>query len=202
MKFNRRHFIGALAAGGAGLAVPRAFAAPLCGETPALLPLAMTALDAHRGAIMHRDTIGIVNFSAHSRLPRLQLIDLEGGKVISSLLVSHGRGSDPANSGYAEHFSNRPGSNASSLGAFVTGDTYYGRHGRSRKLIGLEPQNSAALYRAIVIHGADYVSEPMALMQGRVGRSQGCFAVSRSTIEPLLARLGSGRLLFASKDAA
>ncbi len=202
MNFNRRHVLGALAAGSAGLLSSRVFAAPLCGETPALLPQAMAALDTHGSAIAFRDVLGIVNFDAHSRLPRFQLVNVANGKVLKSMLVAHGRGSDPANSGFAQRFSNRAGSNESSLGAFVTGDIYTGKHGRSRRLIGLEPANSAALERNIVIHGADYVAESLAETQGRIGRSQGCFAVSRGEIAQVLQLLGPGRLLLAWKDAA
>ena len=81
--------------------------------------------------------------------------------------VAHGRGSDPANSGWAEHFSNRPGSNASSQGSFLTGDTYVGKHGRSRRLHGLDPQNNLAASRGIVIHSASYVDPGLALAQVR-----------------------------------
>ena len=77
--------------------------------------------------------------------------------------------------------------------------TYYGKHGRSRRLIGLEDANSAALERGIVIHAASYVSEDMAATQGRIGRSQGCFAFSNSDINGVLERLGEGRLLYAVK---
>ena len=199
MKFNRRHFIGAMVAGSAGLVSTRSYAATLCGEVPALLPEALAALDANASRIVHRDRIGLVNFAAHSRLPRFQLIDVEAGKVIKSMLVAHGSGSDPDASGWTERFSNREGSNASCKGAVVTGTTYVGKHGRSRKVIGLEPQNEAAERRAIVIHGADYVSDSLALGQGRIGRSQGCFAVSRAEIGDLLAQLGEGRLLYAWK---
>lgn len=202
MNLNRRHLLGAMAAGGVGLFAPRVFAAPLCGAAPLLLPRAMAALEAHSGAIAHRDLIGLVNFSAHSRSPRLQLVDVMGGRVLSTMLVAHGSGSDPGNSGWVQRFSNRPGSNASSQGAFVTGETYSGKHGRSRKLHGLEPQNSAAEERAIVIHGADYVSLRLAEQQGRIGRSQGCFAVARGDIGELLEKLGQGRLLFAWKGDA
>lgn len=200
MKFNRRHFLGAMVAGSAGLVPTKSLAATLCGEAPALLPQAMAALDANAHRIVHRDVIGIVNFAAHSRLPRFQLVDVAGGRVLKTMLVAHGSGSDPAASGWTERFSNRPGSNASSKGAFVTGPTYVGKHGRSRRLIGLEPQNEAALRRAIVIHGADYVSVDRAFSQGRIGRSQGCFAVSRAEIGDLLEMLGEGRLLYAWKE--
>jgi hypothetical protein len=202
MKLNRRHFLGAMAIGSAGLVPARSFAATLCGESPALLPQALAALDQHADRILHRDRIGIVNFAAHSRLPRFQLVDLTGGKVLRTMLVAHGSGSDPAATGWTERFSNRMGSNASSKGAFVTGQAYVGKHGRSRRLIGLEPQNEAAERRAIVIHGADYVDQGIALSQGRIGRSQGCFAVSRGEIGDLLATLGEGRLLYAWKEEA
>jgi hypothetical protein len=115
------------------------------------------------------------------------------------LLVAHGRGSDPDNTGWVQRFSNRPGSNASSNGSFLTGDTYIGKHGRSRRLIGLDPENDEAEPRAIVIHAASYVSRAMAREQGRVGRSQGCFAVAADDLDQVLARLGAGRLLFADK---
>lgn len=202
MKITRRHLLGAMAAGTSGVLAPRVFAAPLCGEGLALLPMAMAALDRHSAAIAHRDLIGLVNFSAHSRLPRFQLVDVAAGRVVSTMLVAHGSGSDPGNSGWVQRFSNRPGSNASSPGAFVTGESYVGKHGRSRKLRGLEPHNNLAEPRAIVIHGANYVDPILVAMQGRIGRSQGCFAVSRGDIGELLARLGPGRLLFAWKDAA
>ena len=191
--------LGAIAAGGAGLAVPRSFASAICGEQPVLLPKALAALDAHAASIPHRDVIGVVNFAARSGLPRFQLVDVAGGRVLRTMLVSHGRGSDPNNSGWAERFSNIPGSNASSTGAFLVGQTYWGKHGQSRKLRGLDPENSLAEPRAIVIHGADYVDPSRAVEQGRVGRSQGCFAVSRGDIDDLLGLLGPGRLLFAAR---
>lgn len=200
MKINRRHFLGAMVAGSAGLVPARSIAATLCGETPALLPQALAALEMHSAHVADRSVIGIVNFAAHSRLPRFQLVDVAGGRILKTMLVAHGSGSDPDASGWTERFSNRPGSNASCKGAFVAGPTYYGKHGRSRKLIGLEPQNEAAERRAIVIHGADYVSEAMARDRGRIGRSQGCFAVGRGDIGDLLQILGQGRMLYAWKE--
>ncbi|OCC25398.1 twin-arginine translocation pathway signal protein [Croceicoccus estronivorus] len=199
MKLNRRLFLGAFAAGTAGLVSPRAFAAVKSAERPDLLPRAMAALDSHRAKIASRDLIGIVDFSARSGEPRFHFVDVANGRVATSLFVSHGRGSDPQNSGWVQQFSNRPGSNASSNGSYLTGNTYYGKHGRSRRLEGLDPENNNAFQRAIVIHGASYVSRDMAHTQGRVGRSQGCFAVSRSDIGEVLDRLGPGHLLFAAK---
>lgn len=200
MSFSRRHFIGAAAAAGfAGLAAPRTFAAVRSGEQPLLLARALAALDSHPTAIRHRDVIALADFAAPSRQARLRLVDIANGKVLSSHLVAHGRGSDPANRGWVEIFSNRQGSNASSRGAFVTGETYSGKHGRSRRLVGLDPDNNNALERGIVIHAASYVGEDLAASQGRIGRSQGCFALSPQDIGLVLARLRPGHLLFAGK---
>jgi hypothetical protein len=199
MEFSRRRLLGAVAAGSAGLFAPRAFAAVVTGFQPDLLPRAIAALDAHRSKVVNRDLIGIVDFSSHSRLPRFHLVDIANGRIDASLLVAHGRGSDPVNSGFVQKFSNRPGSNASSSGSFLTGDTYTGRHGRSRRLIGLDPENSEAWSRAIVIHGANYVDPGLAEAQGRIGRSQGCFAFSYRDIGDVLRRIGPGHLIYASK---
>ncbi|MFA7588303.1 MAG: murein L,D-transpeptidase catalytic domain-containing protein, partial [Novosphingobium sp.] len=165
MTFSRRRFIGGIAAGSAGLVAPRAFAMVRNDQCPALLPQAMAALDQHRSSVVQRDVMGLVDFSLPSGLPRFHLVDVLNGRVVMTRLVSHGRGSDPGNSGFVQRFSNVPGSNASSKGAFLTGDTYFGKHGRSRRLIGLDPENNLAFPRAIVIHGASYVDSGMAAAQ-------------------------------------
>ena len=198
MIFSRRHFLGAAAAGSAGLVAPRAFAAVQSFDRPVLLSRALAALDAHGSKIPFRDVVGIVDFAAPSRVPRFHLVDLGNGRMTTHL-VAHGRGSDPGNTGWAHMFSNRPGSNASSCGSFVIGGSYYGKHGRSRRLRGLDPENSNAANRAIVIHSADYVTRQMARSQGRVGRSLGCFTVTKDDLGEVLTRLGEGRLLFAWK---
>jgi len=158
----------------------------------------MAALQAHGNVVTHRDVVGIVDFAAHSCLPRFHLVDIASGRT-STLLVAHGRGSDPNNLGWVQKFSNRPGSNASSEGSFLIGDIYVGKHGRSRRLYGLDPENNMAAERAIVIHSASYVGNEIARSQGRVGRSEGCFAIASDDLAVVLARLGPGRLLFASK---
>ena len=216
-KMSRRRFVGGLGVGSAGLLVARGAAAPrgapesllppeaapkalaaATGARPLLLHRALAALDRHASVIPHRDVVGIVDFAAPSRSTRFHLVDVASGKV-SSYLVAHGRGSDPANSGWVEQLSNRPGSNASCAGSFLTGETYIGKHGRSRRLAGLEPENDKALSRAIVIHAASYVDDQLASTQGRIGRSHGCFAVSEGNISEVLERLGPGRLLFAAR---
>ncbi|MCJ2181722.1 murein L,D-transpeptidase catalytic domain family protein [Novosphingobium sp. 1949] len=199
MQFHRRHVLGALVSGVASLASPKVFAAPLSQAAPEGLAQAKAALDTHAMRVRQRDLIGLVDFGAPSASARFQLVDLGNARVLSDLLVAHGRGSDPGNTGMVHSFSNRPGSNASSQGSFLVGETYFGQHGHSRRLHGLDPDNSLAYQRAIVIHGAPYVSPDMARHTGRIGRSLGCFAVSLGDIRPLLAQLGPGTLLFAHK---
>lgn len=163
-----------------------------------LIPRALAALDQHSAWITMRDRIGIVDFSQPSREARFHIVDLVGGTVSAPLLVAHGKGSDPANCGMAQHFSNLVDSEASSRGSYVTGEVYYGKHGRSRRLIGLDPENDRAMERGIVIHAASYVSPAVVAAQGRIGRSQGCFAVNPREITQVLETLGPGRLLFAT----
>lgn len=165
---------------------------------PQLLRRALAALDAHAKHIRHRDRIAIVDFSAPSSEERLHFLDVASGRV-SRLLVAHGSGSDPRHTGYVERFSNVPGSNASSEGAFVTGDYYVGKHGRSQRLAGLDPTNDHAMERAIVIHGAWYANAEMIDAHGKLGRSQGCFAVGETCLDEIFGHLGTGRLLYAAR---
>ena len=166
--------------------------------SPSLLGRALEALERHRGRIAYRDSIGIADFSLPSRSPRFHVLSLADGSV-SSYLVAHGRGSDPAHTGWLERFSNEPHSNATSSGAYRTNCAYVGSHGRSVRLDGLDPTNSNAASRAIVVHGAWYVSAEMIGRRGMLGRSEGCFAVANSGLDELLATLGPGRLIYADK---
>jgi len=199
MKLSRRNFMGAIATGSTGLIAPGAFAAVRSGDRPALLDRAMDALNSHGSKIRDRKIVGLVDFSMSSGMRRFQIVDIGNGEVLANHLVAHGRGSDPANSGWARRFSNRPGSNASSQGSFLIGETYFGKHGRSLRLHGLDPENDLAFSRTIVIHGANYVSDGIARTSGRVGRSLGCFTVSQRDVAQVLAKLGPGKLLFAAK---
>jgi hypothetical protein len=199
MNLSRRGFIGALGIGASGLVAPAAMAAVRADAAPRLLADAQAALDKHGKLVRHRDVVGLVDFAAPSGKPRFQMVDLGNGRVLANLLVAHGRGSDPANTGFLQRFSNHPGSNASSAGSFLVGDTYFGKYGRSRRLHGLDLENDKALARAIVIHRANYVSRHMAEKAGRVGRSLGCFTVADADIETVLALLGPGRLLLAGR---
>ena len=165
---------------------------------PGLLRRALDALEAHRDSIPNRDFIGVVDFSLPSRSPRFHVVKLSDGSVRSHL-VAHGRGSDPAHTGWLERFSNEPRSNATSAGAYKTGALYAGSHGRSMRLEGLDSSNSNALSRAIVVHGAWYVSEEMVGSLGVLGRSEGCFALDNSRLANVVSALGPGHLIYAAK---
>lgn len=165
---------------------------------PSLLRRALDALERHHESITYRDFIGVADFSLPSRTPRFHLVNLTHGSV-ESHLVAHGRGSDPSHTGWLERFSNEPRSNATSAGAYRTGSLYVGAHGHSMRLEGLDPTNSNAQSRAIVVHGAWYVNEQVIGYSGMLGRSQGCFAVADSSLPEIMARLGPGRLIYADK---
>ncbi|WP_374943459.1 murein L,D-transpeptidase catalytic domain family protein [Sphingomonas sp.] len=164
---------------------------------PELLRRALASLQRH-GDRVKRDRIAIVDFAAPSSQPRLHFLDIASGRS-TSLLVAHGSGSDPAHTGYLARFSNQSGSNASCEGAFLAADYYVGKHGRSQRLIGLDPTNDNALSRAIVVHAAWYANKDMLRTHGMLGRSQGCFAVGESDLAEMFARLGEGRMIYATK---
>lgn len=159
---------------------------------------AMAALESHKGRVLRRDRIAIADFTFGSSKPRFHLIDLDTLKA-RTLLVAHGSGSDPAHTGYLQRFSNEEGSNASCDGAFVAADYYVGKHGRSQRLIGLDPTNNRAFERAIVVHGAWYANADMLTTHGKLGRSQGCFAVGEGALETVFNGLGEGRMIYAAK---
>lgn len=165
---------------------------------PGLLQRALDALERHHDGIPYRDFIGVADFSLPSRAPRLHVVKLSD-RSVRSHLVAHGRGSDPSRTGWLERFSNEPRSNATSAGAYRTGDFYLGAHGHSMRLEGLDPTNSNAFSRAIVVHGAWYVSENMIGYSGMLGRSEGCFAVANSSLPAIMSELGPGRLIYADK---
>lgn len=168
------------------------------GPRSALLTSALGALQRHGARIPRRDVIGLVDFAVHSGTPRFHLVDLASGRS-SSMLVAHGRGSDPEHTGFLQRFSNVNGSEASSEGAYLTSDLYTGKHGRSRRLVGLDSTNSNVEARAIVIHSAWYVSPEVLRANGQIGRSEGCLAVSAGDLDEVLARLGPGHMIYADK---
>tara|TARA_R110000850_G_scaffold85788_1_gene184877 strand:+ start:1456 stop:2097 length:642 start_codon:yes stop_codon:yes gene_type:complete len=167
-------------------------------ELPTLIDRAKAAMGTHQKSLLYSDRIGIADYSLHSAKERFHIVDLVNG-TSQSFLVAHGKGSDLAHTGWLQKFSNIPGSEATSGGSYITSETYIGKHGRSRRLIGLDSSNDMAEARAIVIHGAWYAEPEMISAHGKLGRSQGCFAFSESDLETILERLGQGRLLYADR---
>lgn len=168
------------------------------GIDPTLFAKAKAALDQHR--IAARDSMAVVDFSKGSDEARFYLVNLVGGTV-DSYRVAHGRGSDPDHSGFVERFSNDFGSHASSNGAYTTGDYYQGKYGLSMKVRGLDWSNYNAEPRAIVIHNAWYAEDDMIATHGKLGRSEGCFAMSRKNQFEVMSRLAGGRMIYADKLA-
>jgi hypothetical protein len=199
---SRRNFLGAAtaAAGAAAILPTRAFAS--VASQPVINPLlkarALASLEAKRDLIQRTDVIGIADFSRASRDPRFYIVDLSSG-FVTEHLVAHGRGSDPAHSGWLEFFSNELGSAATSEGAYLTGEAYTGKYGYSMRLTGLDPSNSNALAREIVVHTAWYAEPRMIDAYGKLGRSEGCFALPGVSHAEAMTRLGSGRFLYAEK---
>lgn len=162
-----------------------------------LLEAALKALDTHGERVRERDAIYIVDFKRHSSQARLYRLDLRNGEV-QAFRTAHGSGSDPSFTGFAERFSNVPNSNASSVGAYVTAGAASGmKHGPNVILEGLEPSNSNAREREIIVHAADYCEPNYLARQGKLGRSWGCFSVSEADLRTLRPIMDSGRLLFA-----
>lgn len=167
---------------------------------PRIVARARAAFDRHRSQIAHGDIVGIADFTRASRDDRFFLLDTNTGRVTRHL-VSHGRGSDPSHTGFLQRFSNQFGSEASSNGAYVTSNYYHGKYGRSMRVRGLDPTNNNAEARAIVVHTAWYAEPNVAEETGRLGRSEGCFALPHRSLQEVLARLGPGRFLYADRLA-
>ncbi|AXA44622.1 murein L,D-transpeptidase catalytic domain family protein [Rhizobium leguminosarum] len=138
---------------------------------------------------------GIVNFDLHSSKPRLFVFDVVARET-SSYLCAHGRGSEgPEDDGLADVFSNVEESRATSLGIYRCAETYQGENGYSLRMDGLEETNSRARSRAIVVHGADYVSARFSQRYGRIGRSEGCPALDHLVAQTVINQLKQGSLL-------
>jgi len=151
------------------------------------------------GAVLWRkDIVGVADFALPSALPRLHFADLEKGEV-RSFLVAHGKGSDPEHDGFLKLFSNEVGSLATSRGAFITYEWYTGKYGTSIRLGGIDPENNHALDRAIVMHPAWYANPDMLEKWGKLGRSDGCFAMPEADFNEALWHLSGGRLLYADR---
>ncbi|WP_440644930.1 murein L,D-transpeptidase catalytic domain family protein [Chitinophaga sp. 22620] len=146
------------------------------------------------GKLRNDDILSIVDFSLPSTQKRLFVIDMASGKLLFNSLVSHGRNSGK---NMATDFSNSPESFKSSLGFYVTGNTYRGQHGYSLRLEGEEEGiNNNAMERGIVMHAADYVNETLGRRQGYIGRSLGCPAVPVGLHKKIISKIQNGTCLF------
>ncbi|ASD62893.1 hypothetical protein B9G79_04570 [Bdellovibrio bacteriovorus] len=146
-----------------------------------------------REVTIKSDFIAIIDFSKPSSERRLYIMNMQTGAVTKHF-VAHGKGSGV---NVAAKFSNIDGSKMSSLGLYLGGNTYYGGHGESLNLYGLEASNSNAAERDIVVHAANYVSEDYVKSQGRLGRSWGCPAVAPGIIKRMLNNFKEGGLVYA-----
>ena len=198
---DRRRFIASAAAAAGTLALPARVAAQPSGldaRSTAILDIARREVARAGDVLWRRDIAGIADFGSHSAMPRFHFANLENGTV-RSFRVAHGSGSDPEHDGWLKWFSNEPGSNATSRGAYISWEWYTGKYGTSVRLEGLDPENSHVYDRAIVMHAADYCSQAHIDRWGRLGRSNGCFALSPEDLLVALTQLSGGRLLYADR---
>lgn len=203
---KRRDLLKGSLAASAALALP-VLPTTLAAQTPArpragsardrvLFDIAKRELDRAGDAIWRRDIVGIADFGVHSAQRRFYFVNLDREEV-NPFHVAHGTGSDPEHDGWLNNYSNVEGSNATSRGAYVTWEWYQGRYGTSVRLGGLDSTNDAALRRYIVMHRARYAEPSHIDRWGRLGRSNGCFALGEEQFRIALLNLSGGRLLFA-----
>ena len=147
-----------------------------------------------KGLIANDNILSIIDFTKPSSQKRLFVIDLKNCQTLFNTYVAHGQGSGEE---FANKFSNIPESYQSSLGFYLTSDTYIGKNGYSMRLNGLEPGiNDKADERAIVMHGASYVCEDYVRARGYLGRSWGCPAVPEKLSKPIIEKIKNGSCLF------
>ncbi len=146
------------------------------------------------GAIADPSTLTVIDYSKPSSEKRLWVYDLRSHELLYEELVAHGQGSGDT---LAKVFSNQPDTHASSLGLFLTEGTYVGKNGYSLRLKGLdEGFNHRAGERAIVMHGAPYVSDDFVKKNGRLGRSWGCPALREGVAREVIDRVRGSGILF------
>ncbi len=146
--------------------------------------------------IIAKDVITLIDMEKPGTEKRMWVIDVAQAKILKRTYVAHGKNSG---NNYATSFSNIANSYQSSLGFYVTGQTYHGKHGLSLRLDGMDTGfNDNARQRAIVLHGASYVSDDFIKQYGRLGRSHGCPAVPVSENKEIIDLIKGGSLLFIS----
>lgn len=163
---------------------------------PQIIKLGLQAyLKAREQGLDQQGLLTIVNFYQPSYADRLYVFDLKSNSLLFKELVAHGKNSGGV---VPTSFSNNPNSLKSSLGVFLTQNTYLGHHGYSLRLAGLERGiNDLAATREIVMHAAGYVSNAFARTYGRLGESWGCFAVNPNVSAQLINTIKGGSLIFA-----
>jgi len=179
------------------LTVTRADFGSIGSVTPAVLDLALgaAACAVRSGVAESPATLTVIDYSLPSTAKRMWVYDLNSRTLVFEELVAHG---SESGDNFATSFSNAPDSHQTSLGLFVTDEPYVGKNGYSLRMDGLDAGiNDRARERAIVIHGADYVSDAFAKAQGRLGRSWGCPAVRGVIAKSLIDRVRGGGLVFA-----
>lgn len=148
--------------------------------------------------LLDKNILTIIDFSRPSTEKRFFVIDLDAKQLLYKCYVAHGKNSGD---NFATSFSNDPGSLKSSLGFFITAETYTGVHGYSLKLDGQERGiNDNARVREIVIHGADYVNDDFLRKYGRLGRSWGCLALSIEIAKEIIDKISGRSCLFIYAD--
>ncbi|MEC7818683.1 MAG: murein L,D-transpeptidase catalytic domain family protein [Pseudomonadota bacterium] len=199
---DRRTLIRTAVAASAAFAAPAALSAQIGGTGERDRRLLALARDEVARALAgghipwRRDIVGIADFGLHSSQRRFHFVDIENDRV-ASYHVSHGTGSDSEHDGWLKRYSNVEGSEATSRGAYLTRSWYTGRYGTSLRLDGLDPTNSNALPRAIVMHQANYATPEHVERWGRLGRSNGCLAMGPEQFDRALIDLSGGRLVVA-----
>jgi len=166
------------------------------GISSSVLQLAVSAVSCavNSRAIETPETLTVIDYSLPSTEPRLWVFDVASGRMLFKELVAHGRNTGE---NMATNFSDTINSRQSSLGLFVTRDTYVGSNGYSLRMDGLEPGfNGKAMERAIVMHGAPYVNETLARQQGRIGRSWGCPALREAIARDVIDTVRGGGVVF------
>ncbi|MFN7097534.1 MAG: murein L,D-transpeptidase catalytic domain family protein [Gammaproteobacteria bacterium] len=149
----------------------------------------------HNGYVKNPNVLTVIDFTLPSNKKRAWLIDLKSSKVLMNFYTTHGK-----NSGldYAQSFSNTPSSDKTSLGVYTTLNAYYGKHGLSERLMGLEKGvNNNALARAVVVHPAAYASPSYIKSTGRAGRSWGCFGISPDQSSEFVNYTKNGSVIYA-----
>jgi hypothetical protein len=183
------------------LAATPAFAknlSPNAAVRPELLSQALASKAAHASETKDTGLIVIVDYSRHSKDERLFVVNLESGDI-TSYRATHGSGSDSDHDGFLDKFSDQTGSNASPQGTFRTAEPYYGKHGLSLRLDGLDETNKSSRARAIVVHAANYAEPEFLAQHGKLGRSNGCIAFSKADFDSFVASVPEGTLIFVSR---